>query len=35
VLFMDEGKVVEEGTPEHFFIEPREDRTKLFLKQVL
>jgi len=35
VLFMDEGKLIEEGTPEHFFIEPREDRTKLFLKQVL
>ena len=35
VLFMDEGKMVEEGTPEHFFIAPREDRTKLFLKQVL
>ena len=35
VLFMDEGKIVEVGTPEHFFTEPREDRTKLFLKQVL
>jgi len=35
VLFMDEGKVVEEGTPEHFFTAPREDRTKLFLSQVL
>ncbi len=35
VLFMDEGKMVEEGTPEHFFTEPREDRTKLFLSQVL
>ncbi len=35
VLFMDEGKIVEEGTPEHFFTAPREDRTKLFLKQVL
>ncbi|MCF6178245.1 MAG: amino acid ABC transporter ATP-binding protein [Geopsychrobacter sp.] len=35
VLFMDAGKLVEEGTPEHFFIEPREERTKLFLKQVL
>jgi polar amino acid transport system ATP-binding protein len=35
VLFMDQGKLVEEGTPEHFFTEPREDRTKLFLKQVL
>ncbi len=35
VLFMDEGKIVEVGTPEHFFTEPREARTKLFLKQVL
>ncbi len=35
VLFMDEGKIVEVGTPEHFFTEPREERTKLFLKQVL
>jgi polar amino acid transport system ATP-binding protein len=35
VLFMDEGKMVEEGTPEHFFKAPREDRTKLFLSQVL
>ena len=35
VLFMDQGKLVEEGTPEHFFTEPREERTKAFLKQVL
>jgi polar amino acid transport system ATP-binding protein len=35
VIFMDEGKVVEVGTPEHFFTEPREERAKLFLKQVL
>ncbi len=35
VLFMDYGKLVEEGTPEHFFTEPREERTKLFLNQVL
>ena len=35
VLFMDEGKVVEVGTPEHFFTNPQEERTKLFLKQVL
>jgi polar amino acid transport system ATP-binding protein len=35
VLFMDEGKIVEEGTPEHFFTNPTEDRTKLFLSQVL
>ena len=35
VLFMDMGKIVEVGTPEHFFIAPEEERTKLFLKQVL
>lgn len=35
VLFMDYGKLVEEGTPEHFFKEPKEERAKQFLKQVL
>ncbi len=35
VIFMDEGKVVEVGTPEHFFTNPQEKRAKLFLKQVL
>ena len=35
VLFMDQGKIVEEGTPEHFFKNPTEERTKLFLSQVL
>lgn len=35
VIFMDHGKLVEEGTPEHFFTEPREERAKAFLKQVL
>lgn len=35
VIFMDDGKVVEVGTPEHFFTNPREERAKLFLKQVL
>ena len=35
VIFMDQGKVVEVGTPEHFFTNPQEERTKLFLKQVL
>jgi general L-amino acid transport system ATP-binding protein len=34
-LFFDEGEVVEEGTPEHFFTNPKEDRTKLFLSQIL
>jgi general L-amino acid transport system ATP-binding protein len=35
VVFMDRGQVVEEGTPEHFFTNPRHERTKLFLSQIL
>ena len=35
VIFMDEGRVVEVGTPEHFFKNPTHDRTKLFLSQIL
>jgi polar amino acid transport system ATP-binding protein len=35
VLFMDYGAVVEEGTPEHFFKNPTEERTKLFMSQIL
>jgi general L-amino acid transport system ATP-binding protein len=35
VLFMDSGEVVEVGTAEHFFTSPREERTKLFLSQIL
>ena len=35
LFFFDEGALVEEGTPQHFFENPREDRTKLFLSQIL
>jgi general L-amino acid transport system ATP-binding protein len=35
VLFMADGEVVEVGTPQHFFESPSEDRTKLFLSQIL
>jgi len=35
VIFMDEGQIVETGTAEHFFTSPQEDRTKLFLSQIL
>ena len=35
VIFMDEGRVVEVGTPEHFFKNPTQERTKLFLSQSL
>lgn len=34
VIFMDEGKILEEGTPEHFFTNPQNDRTKLFLSRI-
>ena len=35
MFFFDEGLVVESGTPSDIFDRPREDRTKLFLSQVL
>ena len=35
VIFMDEGQIIEVGTPEHFFTNPESDRTKLFLGQIL
>ena len=35
VIFMDEGEIVEHNTPEEFFDNPRHDRTKLFLSQIL
>jgi general L-amino acid transport system ATP-binding protein len=35
VVFMADGQIVEVGTPEHFFTNPTEARTKLFLSQIL
>ncbi len=35
VIFMDEGVIIEEGTPNEVFDNPRHDRTKLFLSQIL
>jgi ABC-type polar amino acid transport system ATPase subunit len=35
ILFFDEGLLVEEGTPDRFFQEPREERTRRFLAQIL
>ena len=35
VTFMDEGRIVEEGTPESIFDNPQHDRTKLFLSQII
>jgi len=35
MYFFDEGLVIESGTPNEIFEQPREDRTKLFLSQIL
>jgi putative glutamine transport system ATP-binding protein len=35
VIFMDEGQILEQGSPEHFFVDPLHDRTKLFLSRIL
>jgi polar amino acid transport system ATP-binding protein len=35
VVMMDGGVIIEEGTPEHFFTAPREERTKQFLSKIL
>jgi ABC-type polar amino acid transport system ATPase subunit len=35
VIFMDNGLIVEHGTPDRVFNNPTEDRTKLFLSQIL
>ena len=35
VLFMDEGTIMEQGTPEQIFNDPQNERTKEFLSKVL
>jgi polar amino acid transport system ATP-binding protein len=35
VIFMDEGKIIEENTPEQIFTNPRNERLKTFLQKVL
>jgi len=35
VVMMDGGVIIEEGTPEHFFLEPSHERTKQFLSKIL
>lgn len=34
IIFMDEGVIVEQGTPEEIFRNPKEERTKQFLKRI-
>ncbi len=35
IVFVDEGRIIEEGEPEAFFSSPRSERTRLFLSQIL
>jgi general L-amino acid transport system ATP-binding protein len=35
IIFMDQGEIVEQGTPKEFFANPKSERTKLFLSQIL
>jgi general L-amino acid transport system ATP-binding protein len=35
VIFMDEGQIVEQSAPKEFFSNPKSERTKLFLSQIL
>ncbi len=35
IIFMDNGQIVENNTADNFFNEPNEERTKLFLQQIL
>lgn len=35
VIFMDEGRIIETGTPEHFFKNPENQRTRTFLSKIL
>ena len=35
VVFMDEGAIIEQGTPDHFFDNPTQERTIKFLEQIL
>jgi len=35
IIFMDRGEIVEQNEPEEFFANPRSDRTRLFLSQIL
>ncbi len=35
VIFMDQGTILEEGTPDHFFVNPYHDRVKQFLGKII
>ena len=35
IIFMDEGQIIEDQSPEDFFAQPKSDRAKLFIGQIL
>ena len=35
IVFMDKGQIVEQGSPAEFFASPKQERTRLFLSQIL
>jgi putative glutamine transport system ATP-binding protein len=35
MAMIDEGSIIEEGSPDHFFSEPTQERTKAFLSKIL
>jgi ABC-type polar amino acid transport system ATPase subunit len=35
IIFMDEGRIIEEGTPEAFFAQPKSERARTFLSKIL
>ena len=35
MVMMDDGRILEEGTPEHFFENPQQERTQAFLSKIL
>ncbi len=35
MMFLDDGRIIEEGSPKELFSNPKQDRTKLFLDQIL
>ncbi|MBC5628573.1 amino acid ABC transporter ATP-binding protein [Clostridium sp. NSJ-6] len=35
VIFMDDGEIIEEGNPEHFFVRPSHERTRSFISKII
>ena len=35
IVMMDEGRIIEEGPPQHFFDSPTNERTKRFISKIL